>query len=627
MSKKKTQINTEDTSVGEIIDLETEDIEDAESEATESKEEDSKADETKTDTSKTDEPAAQKTAQDVKSDKKIAEGKKEKSDKKDKIEKEDDSDLYSDEVYKDTDSSDDDMVYLDISGDEVTEISSSEASGKKVKKESHLPKIPVKPEAVLTWLLVVLGAAVYISLTFNNNVWLDEAFTGSLINTDMAGVLERSMADTLPPLYNIILRLTTLAFGYTVPVMKITSAVPMILTLILGATVVRKRFGCPAACIFIIALIAMPNMLFYGVEIRMYSLGFLFATATGIFVNEVIAQPCKKNWILLTLSAVLAGYTHHFAFVTAGFAYLFLFIYACIEQTRFNNERDRDKHPIILTSFFKCVFATFILYLPCMLVTLKQIKSVSGYFSMPEVTGEVFIKYCRYPFTVGFTPLSITLAVLSLLLLVLLCFRKEKTAHDMFAVYCFLIFYGVLLFGTAVSKLMTANIFVDRYLFFALGLLWLSFAAAAGGSKKIIIYVTVIIQIVIGIYSYTDAYSKEYAPGANELISWLNENIREGDCLYTLEDYEELAYCLPFYCNSLTNFEKFEEAAKERNGNNIWVAVMDGYENETMSDLPSGNSGYEYYINEIHDSNFDLEYINVFRFDRYMFKMYRLTQL
>ena len=54
---------------------------------------------------------------------------------------------------------------------------------------------------------------------------------------------------------------------------------------------------------------------------------------------------------------------------------------------------------------------------------------------------------------------------------------------------------------------------------------------------------------------------------------------------------------------------------------------MDGYENETMSDLPSGNSGYEYYINEIHDSNFDLEYINVFRFDRYMFKMYRLTQL
>ena len=62
-------------------------------------------------------------------------------------------------------------------------------------------------ETLITLLLVLFSAAVYISLIFNNNIWMDEAFTASLIKTDYAGVLERSMNDTLPPLYNLLLKL------------------------------------------------------------------------------------------------------------------------------------------------------------------------------------------------------------------------------------------------------------------------------------------------------------------------------------------------------------------------------------------------------------------------------------
>ena len=44
--------------------------------------------------------------------------------------------------------------------------------------------------ATLTaYALVIICGAIFISLTFNNNVWLDEAFTASLVNTDMAAVL------------------------------------------------------------------------------------------------------------------------------------------------------------------------------------------------------------------------------------------------------------------------------------------------------------------------------------------------------------------------------------------------------------------------------------------------------
>ena len=483
--------------------------------------------------------------------------------------------------------------------------------------------------ATLTaYALVIICGAIFISLTFNNNVWLDEAFTASLVNTDMAGVIKRSMADTLPPLYNIMLKISTDIFGYRIPVMKITSAVPMILTMLLGATTVRKRFGYIVSYVFIIAITFMPNMLFFGVEIRMYSLGFLFATASGIYLYEVICEPVKKNWCLFTVFSVLAGYSHHFAFVTVGFVYLFLLLYSLF------NKR--------LVSFLKCLLATFLLYFPCLIVTLKQLKSVSGYFSMPEVTSSVFIKYCRYPFTAGFTPLSIILLITTVLLFLRLLFRNPKTTVDMYSLYCFLIFYGVLLFGTVVSRLMTANIFVDRYLFFSLGLIWLFFAIetgtlaaqlqtpsgdTSGGSARragIYVFLIILLELLVGVVSYKQALAGEYAPGADELIEWLHTNVKEGDSLYTLESYEELAYCLTFYDNRLTNYETLDNAVHAAGGGNVWVAVLDGYENEEQ--LPEGNEGYEKYLEELESHGYSLEYAGPFSFDRYLFRLYRLTE-
>ena len=179
---------------------------------------------------------------------------------------------------------------------------------------------------------------------------------------------------------------------------------------------------------------------------------------------------------MLTLSTVLAGYSHHFAFVTAGLTYLFILIYACYELKEYNEDEEDNKQTVRLSSFVLCLVSTIILYLPCFLITLKQLDSVSGYFSMPDVTLSVFVKYCRYPFTTGFTPLSIILLALTVFFFVVALFKKDKTAGDFFSIYCFVIYYIVLIFGTLVSKIMTANIFVDRYLFFSLGLLWLFFS-------------------------------------------------------------------------------------------------------------------------------------------------------
>lgn len=466
-----------------------------------------------------------------------------------------------------------------------------------------MKKTSKRTENIISYGLVVLGTLIYISLVFNRNVWLDEAFTASLVRTDMAGVLERSMADTLPPLYNILLKISTDIFGYSVPVMKITSVVPMVITMLLSATVVRKRHGFLTSAVFTTALFSMPNLLFFGVEIRMYSLGFLFATASGIFAYEMIKDYSVKNLIIFTVVSVLAGYSHHFAFVSVGFVYLYLLIYY------FLFDRNNIKR------WFICLMLTIVLYFPCLIVTLKQFKSVSGYFSMPDVTLAVFIKYIRYPYTVGNTVCSIALLISVMVILIYAIIRlikKLDITADMYALCMFLVYYGVLVFGTIVSKIMTANIFVDRYLFFAHGMIWLFFAIEVGKLKKYN-YVFIVVTIMACAAGYINEYKIEYDTNPDAVIAYLETEVKDGDVLYTIEDAEEMAFCLPFYDEGLTNYEDLDEAVKaaEQNDSTIWLTVMD-------------YSDYDY--KELEKYNLSPVDPMDFSFDRYTFRMYRLAQ-
>ncbi|HKM22795.1 MAG TPA: glycosyltransferase family 39 protein [Lachnospiraceae bacterium] len=451
-------------------------------------------------------------------------------------------------------------------------------------------------EKLIAYFLVLIGVLVYGSLIFNHNVWLDEAFTASLIRTDFAGVLMRSMQDTLPPLYNILLKLATDLFGYSVPIMKVVSVIPMILTMLLGATTVRKRFGNIASYLFIICLFTMPYLLFYGVEIRMYSWGFFFATGSGIYAYEVIKDSNRKNWICFTLLSVGAGYTHHFAFVTVGFIYLFLLIYYLIF--------DR----IHLKRWLICLSATFILYLPCLIITLQQLKRVSGYFSMPEVTLSVFIKYLRYPYTIGNPLLSIALALLMLLLLLRFAMNKNRQLLDWYSVCCFATYYGVLCFGTIISKIMTANIFVDRYLFFAFGLIWLFFAISVSSFHKNYLITVFAFLIIAGVVGYTKEWKLEYAEGLSTMQTFMDANFESRDKIVSYEEAAQIATCLEFYYPDICVCSA--EELDQTPGNN-WCIITEGYEAN---------------LNELERLGYSAEFQGDFRFDRYTFKLYLLTK-
>lgn len=470
-----------------------------------------------------------------------------------------------------------------------------------------------KNEKKIIFTVFVLLSAVYLSLVWNNNVWMDEAFTASLVHTDFRGVIERSMADTLPPLYNIILKLMTDIFGYSIPVMKITSVIPMLLTLLIGATVVRRRFGIRTALLFMLFITFMPLFMYYGVEIRMYSLGFFFATASGVYAYEIVCKPTYRNWAVFTVYSTLAGYSHHFAFVTVAFAYFYLLLYFIFVK--------RDK----LKNWFLCLGATFLLYLPCLVVTLKQFSRVSGYFSMPDIDAAMFFQYCVYPYIVRVRSASVLCALLMLSALV--CFainmiqKKGNRTKTIFAICLFTVYYGVLLFGTVVCTVMDANIFVDRYLFFATGLLWL-FAAIMLTESDNTFYAAVTASLIIGICSYSVEYKTEYGNSADEEIAFLRDNIREGDVYFSIGGHEEMQNCIPFYTYidkqtaELTFVYPLEEAIKEseRRNSTLWITVLDGFwPDDEQTRLLSENG-----LSMVKMADFE--------FDRYKCEMYRVDR-
>lgn len=478
-----------------------------------------------------------------------------------------------------------------------------------------------KKEQISIIAVVVICAFCYISLVFNTNVWMDEAFTATLAHHSFKEVIYLSMMDTLPPLYNIILWLMTSIFGYTVPVMKITSIIPMILTMVLGATTVRKRFGLPVAVAFILSITCMPLMLYYGVEIRMYSLGFFFATAAGIYAHEVLCDSNKKNWILFTLFSVLAGYSHHFAFVTVGFVYLYILLHYIFA--------DR-KH---IVRWFKCLGATFIAYLPCMVVTLRQLANVSGYFSMPDVTLHLFIQYVLYPYMVGVFFASILCVLLMFACIVLFAYSffilKERDGDNIYSICCFVTYYGVLIFGTIVSKIMTANIFVDRYLFFSTGLLWMFAAIQIGRLYKKIkpaYIVAIAVILLIGICSYKVEHKIEYGNSADEEIEFLAENVHEGDIFLGLGGHEEMENCIPFLSllnkdgASLTCVYTLESGLDKLKGSDdnemtLWISFFDDYALSSEDTALLESYGYQ------------LEKASDFEFDRYECELYKTVPL
>lgn len=391
---------------------------------------------------------------------------------------------------------------------------------------------------------ILLTAILQILLIFNYNVWNDEATTIIYILRDFKDLWGTIMVDDHPPLYYLLLKGLISVFGYRFGLVKLFSAVPIILMHIwTGALVLRdprmraSRHAGPLATLFIVITTLDHNFLYLSTEIRMYSLAMFFVTMSGIYAFKVYADGRKRDHVILVLLLLGGAYTHHFATLSEAFICLFLFIFLLRRDIR------AIRQVLFITG------ASFIGYLPWLPVLLGQIGLTSGEarvrFRMTDVRG-----YFSYIIE------NDAWIVMLLSVILLLAFyallpddrrTKEEKAEIVFGLLSISVVFLVMFTGIFVN-LKISPVFMGRYLSPALGLFWLGFIvlAARVDHRRIVVLLLGGLIVYKSLTGYTARLITEYDTGTQNIVQAFNEMAGPEDYIVTNNEHLRISV-LGFY--------------------------------------------------------------------------------
>ena len=152
---------------------------------------------------------------------------------------------------------------------------------------------------------------------------ISEFFTLTLINFPMSDLLHILGGETNPPLYFLLLKaMSKLTNDFAI--LKVFSAIPYAIILILSTLKLRRDYGWLTAGLFAFALAVMSEFLITYSILRPYSWAMLFTLLAFIFFKDIISNADKKSFILFTVFSILASYTHYYGLIATIVLYLIL---------------------------------------------------------------------------------------------------------------------------------------------------------------------------------------------------------------------------------------------------------------------------------------------------------------
>lgn len=394
--------------------------------------------------------------------------------------------------------------------------------------------------SALIWGSATVFTLLYVSLIFNQNVWTDEIFTMKLLEGGFGEIVEGTARDVHPPLYYFVAKAAQMIFGKSLQVQKIVALIPMSLTLVLGATKVRRLFGDPVSFLFILILGCIPCSMEFAVQVRMYSMALLAVTACGLYACECYFQKGKKRtgcWIGLVISASAAAWLHYFAFgsviVIQGLLFWALLV---------GNQKQLKK-------WFLAAFVMVLSYLPWLGIFAGQVRGVSQSYWIPPITPETVWGYFEWAFGIHKWSwpclLAVALSVSAGIAALYGCVRKRR--EDV----CALLFMAVPAL-TAVSgvvlSLLIRPVYRDQYVFPSIGLfcLFLAIELSHALKKKWIFCPVFLFVLFLGAVQYLETWRQEYKSTlTDQTVAFWQEYVGENDIIvYNLEINR---FCYTYY--------------------------------------------------------------------------------
>jgi len=326
---------------------------------------------------------------------------------------------------------------------------------------------------ILCIIIYIIGILLQLIFSFSPELWVDEAFTLKLIERTYREIINITAIDVHPPIYYLILKFfingIRLIFNdiSVIIISKIFSIIPYIILPIILYNKLKNNYEKNIIGLFLVSII---YILSFGVEIRMYSWAMVFVVSTYIFFHEIIYNEKISDWIMFVISGILAAYTHYFAGVSIICLYILLLIWGLVKNKK------------ILRKWIIAVITSIILYLPWLIVFIKQVIQVKEEYWIEEIVFETIVGYIDFLFNNN-NYLYYSTVIISLLLIKHIIIDKNFNKKIFYLLSGLMTLIGTVIIGIVVSN-MIRPVFVSRYMFPAIPCFYMGIAMAIYVLKK-----------------------------------------------------------------------------------------------------------------------------------------------
>lgn len=358
-------------------------------------------------------------------------------------------------------------------------------------------------------LFVVLIYVLFgVYLCFNlNDIFLnyDESFTFSLIHKSFSKIIYLTSMDVHPFLYYFIAKIFIFPFKGLIPQirsLRILSAIPYLILLIVGNTTIKHHFNKKASLLFMFFVISMPLLTQYIYILRMYSLAMMSITLVFLLFTYIYYRYIRNSYlnsVWISLFTLVAIYSQYISIIDLFLIYLSFFVI-------FINKKIRIRYMI-----FSGVLVS-IGYSPWLLVLFKQAKTAQGSFWSAHVTlsNIAIVAYQIFSPLYAFNTLEkliYLIIFIFILILFVILFIKGRNYRNSIIDVGLITFVGNFILFLLFSLLIHHTIFISRYFVLSLGILYLSLAIFLSdnlnhsGNIKLIRLLSLLL-VVVGLFSY-----------------------------------------------------------------------------------------------------------------------------
>lgn len=410
----------------------------------------------------------------------------------------------------------------------------------------------------------------------DNTVFGDDAYSIMIARDSLVNTLRATAADVHPPLYYIYFKSMCRLFGNTGFIYHLSGALPFLALLYWSSYTFYKKYGFCFTIIFVLGISFLPQAFNMIIRVRMYTLALLFVTMCFYYALRILECEDNKSWFIFTVCGIGAAYTHYYAFAVVCFIYLTLLIWTIYAQ--------REE----LKKIFLCIVISIISYIPWMSYFFTTLERTGSDFWITQIP--TWRETLSYLFGGSWYGILLFFTMVMLLLLFAKSGSMEKYAITGKERYMIFSAVAIIFFYIEILRLLSyfiQPIFLIRYLYIVIGLLWFTFAYLVTKIRVTGKHLTLAPVVVMLLLFYVVPCVAEFSEDVR-----INEesNATIEDIASVLQDYPDGKLRLVSDIDIITSrfyHLYFPEASVE------W------YDNMDWETLESGNSAYAILQTEI----------------------------